>query len=133
MGKVAQLHECPEFARSIGTVYVAEGLAPVTGGKGAVHNKDLGEATMEVLRLSDQELRRMVRIGQIRSTTVIAAFHHFIDYRERSRLSSSSHIRSDRLSSFLCPFTGVFEKCVSSPAAAASAMVMAACAVAALR
>ena len=77
--KLAELHEVPEFARSVGHVYVAEDLAPVPA------RREEGEATMTVRELPVQELRRMVAAGEVRSVTVIAALHHFLEYRAADR------------------------------------------------
>mmetsp|Transcript_62068 Transcript_62068/g.192386 ORF Transcript_62068/g.192386 Transcript_62068/m.192386 type:complete len:147 (+) Transcript_62068:1-441(+) len=77
--KLAELHEVPEFARSVGHLYAAEGLEPVPT------RRDDGELTMKVQRYSEAELQGMVRQGAIRSVTVVAAFHHFLAHRTAQR------------------------------------------------
>eukprot|EP00931_Biecheleriopsis_adriatica_P098853 TRINITY_DN73014_c0_g1_i1.p1 TRINITY_DN73014_c0_g1~~TRINITY_DN73014_c0_g1_i1.p1 ORF type:complete len:215 (+),score=43.93 TRINITY_DN73014_c0_g1_i1:83-727(+) len=74
--KLAEMHEVPEFARSTGHLYVAEGLEAVKK-----EGRDEGEATMEVLRLKEEELCNLIAQGEIRSVTIIAAMQHFQTYR----------------------------------------------------
>lgn len=80
--KLAELREVPEFARSVGHLYVATGLEEVET------RREDGEATMTTQWLQEADLRRMVRRGELQSTTVVAALHHALDYLGRSRLSS---------------------------------------------
>uniref|UniRef100_A0A7S0FFF9 Nudix hydrolase domain-containing protein n=1 Tax=Pyrodinium bahamense TaxID=73915 RepID=A0A7S0FFF9_9DINO len=82
--KLAELHEVPEFARSVGHLFLAEGLEPSPGAE-----RDDGEATMQVLRSTPAELQRMVRDGTITSVTVVAAWHHFLEFRAASQREKS--------------------------------------------
>eukprot|EP00928_Gymnodinium_smaydae_P034399 TRINITY_DN24389_c0_g1_i1.p1 TRINITY_DN24389_c0_g1~~TRINITY_DN24389_c0_g1_i1.p1 ORF type:complete len:242 (-),score=66.09 TRINITY_DN24389_c0_g1_i1:64-789(-) len=102
--KIAELREVPEFARSTGHLFFAEQLTPsaASGAGGSKASRDPGEAGMEVLRHDERELRLMVRTGKIKSTTVIAALHHFLDFRERSRLTFN---RQEEYVSPLCPLS----------------------------
>jgi len=82
--KLAEIHELPECACSVGHLYVAEDLRPVPKQRGA------DEATRTVVRHTELELRKKVRKGSIRSATVIAALHHLLDFQERRRITRSS-------------------------------------------
>eukprot|EP00927_Polykrikos_kofoidii_P065565 TRINITY_DN61301_c0_g1_i1.p1 TRINITY_DN61301_c0_g1~~TRINITY_DN61301_c0_g1_i1.p1 ORF type:complete len:242 (+),score=39.01 TRINITY_DN61301_c0_g1_i1:141-866(+) len=89
--KVAQLRESPEFAYSVGHVYVAEGLRPPKGGSEDSHarqisNDSCAPAECEVLRLDEKELRRLVRTGQMQSSSAVAAVHLLLDFVDRRRL-----------------------------------------------
>eukprot|EP00747_Dinoflagellata_sp_TGD_P190921 gnl/TRDRNA2_/TRDRNA2_53561_c0_seq2.p1 gnl/TRDRNA2_/TRDRNA2_53561_c0~~gnl/TRDRNA2_/TRDRNA2_53561_c0_seq2.p1 ORF type:complete len:210 (+),score=46.49 gnl/TRDRNA2_/TRDRNA2_53561_c0_seq2:61-690(+) len=89
--------EVPEFARSIGHLFVAESLIPVEA------KREEGEATMESEWLEVVELRRLVRRGQVKSVTVVAALHHFLDFQERKNLTKPSE---SPLGSSGCPVPG---------------------------
>ena len=75
--KLAVLHEVPEFARSVGHLYVASDLTAVPT------KRDEGEATMTTTAYSEAELRAMVTSGQIQSVTVQAAIYHYLEHRGR--------------------------------------------------
>jgi len=93
--KLGELREVPECARSIGHLYIAQELQQV-GTK-----REEGEATMELVKLKEDELRLQIRRGQICSTTVIAAVHLLLDFRNRSRMVHSWEAVPFRG----CPFT----------------------------
>eukprot|EP00747_Dinoflagellata_sp_TGD_P190920 gnl/TRDRNA2_/TRDRNA2_53561_c0_seq1.p1 gnl/TRDRNA2_/TRDRNA2_53561_c0~~gnl/TRDRNA2_/TRDRNA2_53561_c0_seq1.p1 ORF type:complete len:228 (+),score=50.14 gnl/TRDRNA2_/TRDRNA2_53561_c0_seq1:61-744(+) len=95
--KLGEVHEVPEFARSIGHLFVAESLIPVEA------KREEGEATMESEWLEVVELRRLVRRGQVKSVTVVAALHHFLDFQERKNLTKPSE---SPLGSSGCPVPG---------------------------
>lgn len=72
--KLAVLHEGPEFARSVGHLYVASELERVPT------RRDEGEATMTLQALDVATLRRMVTAGEIQSVTVQAAIYHYLEH-----------------------------------------------------
>lgn len=71
------LHEVPEFARSVGHLYVASDLTVVPT------RRDEGEATMTTAEYSEAELREMVTSGAIQSVTVQAALYHYLEHSGR--------------------------------------------------
>ena len=75
--KLAVLHEVPEFARSVGHLYVATELSDVPT------RRDEGEMTMTLDAYTEEELRRMVLSGTIKSVTVQACIYHYLEHRGR--------------------------------------------------
>lgn len=75
--KLCVLHEVPEFARSVGHVFVAEDLTRVPT------RREDGEATMSVERHAPDAIRRKLVSGEQKSVTMIAAFFHFEAYQRR--------------------------------------------------
>lgn len=93
MVKLAEINEVPEFARIVGHVFVAEGLEPV----------DKRDAAVEVEAIKEAELKGMIRRGKVRSVTVMAAWHHFLAYKDRSQLSTHSSEPAKAMGLFHCP------------------------------
>jgi hypothetical protein len=73
------LHEVPEFARSVGHVFLAEDLVP------CLTAREDGEATMTVASCAPDEIRRRLLAGEQKSVTMIAAFFHYEAASRRSR------------------------------------------------
>jgi ADP-ribose pyrophosphatase len=86
--KLAVLHEVPEFARSVGHLYIATELSDVPT------RRDEGEMTMTLDAHSEEELRNMVLSGAIKSVTVQACIYHFLEYRGRVAGPSRPFARS---------------------------------------
>jgi ADP-ribose pyrophosphatase len=82
--KLAVLHEVPEFARSVGHLYVASELSTVPT------RREDGEATMTTTAHDEATLRAMVADGTIRSVTVQAAIYHYLEHRGRIREANVS-------------------------------------------
>lgn len=97
MVKLGEVHEVPEFARSVGHVFAAEGLEPVATGR------EEGERTMKIEEFKEAELKGMIRRGKVKSVTVIAAWHLYLAYRERSQLSTHSAEAKKSMGLFHCP------------------------------
>eukprot|EP00929_Paragymnodinium_shiwhaense_P079276 TRINITY_DN41264_c0_g1_i1.p1 TRINITY_DN41264_c0_g1~~TRINITY_DN41264_c0_g1_i1.p1 ORF type:complete len:266 (+),score=24.01 TRINITY_DN41264_c0_g1_i1:84-800(+) len=116
--RVAQLREAPEFLRSTGTVYVAEGLTADGAGSGD---------SAAPKRVEERELRRLVRTGHIQSATTIAAVHHYLDFVDRRRLSSDARdLRregSTASTGMPCPFPSLFMSLVRCPLESSSSKV----------
>jgi 8-oxo-dGTP pyrophosphatase MutT (NUDIX family) len=84
--KLAVMHEVPEFARSVGHLYVATDLSEVPT------RREEGEATMSLTAYSEAELRALVASGKIKSVTVQAALYHYLEHS--GRVGSAPSVRA---------------------------------------
>ena len=83
--KLAVMHEVPEFARSVGHLYVATELSEVPT------RREEGEATMSLTAYTEAELRALVTSGKIKSVTVQAALYHYLEHSGRVGSASGAH------------------------------------------
>eukprot|EP00746_Dinoflagellata_sp_MGD_P000861 gnl/MRDRNA2_/MRDRNA2_101600_c0_seq1.p1 gnl/MRDRNA2_/MRDRNA2_101600_c0~~gnl/MRDRNA2_/MRDRNA2_101600_c0_seq1.p1 ORF type:complete len:230 (+),score=32.22 gnl/MRDRNA2_/MRDRNA2_101600_c0_seq1:127-816(+) len=72
--RLATLHEAPDTMRSVGHAYAALELEYSNAPAGSV-------------RLNEAEFRRLIRRGEVRSTTTASAFFLLLDFQDRSRLT----------------------------------------------